>query len=237
MKTNYLFGVIYNSMKSSLLIIFNIYIILFYFYYYKKERYNNYKIYNIKLENNSLKFLYFNYSGSLDYLYLNKKDYNNISTNKSEFIVDIAVFEKKIDFVFLKLEKTKIENIIILLVVFPFLKNNSSIFYQIQNLKEYNLYKRIFKTKNKKYLYKLNFTDLNFIFENFNDYIYYDWEIILENELINEIRYLINNHYNETFLKIFDKSLNLNFKRYIKYFRSDLTINKINRLMSKLFII
>ena len=98
----------------------------------------------------------------------------------------------------------------------------------------YNLFHGLFKVKNKKYLYKINKTDLYFLMNNFNNSIYYDWEIIFENELINKLRYIINNYYNETFIKIFDNSLNLNFKRHIKKIRNNLTINKISILMSKL---
>ena len=79
----------------------------------------------------------------------------------------------------------------------------------------------------------MNISSINFLIDNFTDYIYYDWETIIENELINEMRYLFNNYYNETFTKIFDNSLNLNFKRFIKNKRNDLTTNKIKSLMSK----
>ena len=239
------FYINYTSIKITLLTLINILILILYLYYYNTQIYNCYKIYiislilnslknNIKLENNTFNLYYFNYSGKLDFLHLKEKNYHNVASNNSGFLTDLEKFEKGIDLAFLKVEKTKIENIIILIFIFPFLKKNSTVFYQIKNKKDYNLFHGLFKVKNKKYLYKINKSDLYFLMNNFNNSIYYDWEIILENELTNELRYLINNYYNETFLKIFDNSLNLNFNRYIKKKRSDLTINKISILMSKL---
>ena len=54
-----------------------------------------------------------------------------------------------------------------------------------------------------------------------------------DNYLSNCLRYIINNYYNETLLNIFDKSLNLNLKRYIKIMKNNLSFNEFNNLMSK----
>lgn len=233
----YLYIIKYTSKKIIFLkIMINIFILIIYLFYNTSEIYYNYKIYNVELINNSFNLYHFNYSGKLEFLHLKEKNFNNITSNDSDFLIDLEILEKGIDFAFLKVEKTKIENIIILLLLFPFLKKNSSIFYQIKNKKDYNLYKEIFKVKNKKFIYNINKNDLYFLIHNFNNSIYYNWEIIFENELINKLRYIINNYYNETFIKIFDNSLNLNFKRHIKKIRNNLTINKISILMSKLLL-
>ena len=44
----------------------------------------------------------------------------------------------------------------------------------------------------------------------------YKWEIIPNKNIINIIRYTINNYYDETFLDLFDRFLNLNYKYYLE---------------------
>ena len=127
----------------------------------------------------------------------------------------------------------KIENIFILIIIFPFLKENCTILYQIENRNKLNLYKNSFKgIRNMKYLYTIYLNDLIDFIDNFKVF-YFEWEIIPHNNLINNLRYIINNYYNETLLNIFDKSLNLNLKRYIKNIRNNLSFNEFNNLMSK----
>ena len=51
--------------------------------------------------------------------------------------------------------------------------------------------------------------------------------------LIKLVRYVINNYYNEESLKIFDESLNLNYKYFINKNYNNLSLKDINDLMSK----
>ena len=217
-----------------LLFITLIYIIdlTLYLSYNNRQIYINQKIYNLRDENRSFELSYLNYSGNINHLNSFLKTNNFIKFNNS-LISDLDNYKKSIDFLFLNFEKTKIENIFILIIIFPFLKENCTILYQIENKNELNLYRNTFKgIKNTKNLYTIYLNDLIHFIDNFKVF-YFEWEIMPDNYLINNLRYIINNYYNETFLDIFDKSLNLNLKRYIEILRNNLLFNKFNDLMSK----
>ena len=204
-----------------------------YLRYNSKQIYINQQIYNIRIGNQSFQFSYSNYSGNIKNLnsFLKTNDY--IKFNNSLFSADLDNYIKKIDFLVLKFEKTKIENIFILIIIFPFLKENCTILYQIGNKNRLNIYKNTFEgIKISKNLYTICLNDLIYFIDNFKVF-YYDWEIIPDNYLTNCLRYIINNYYNETLLNIFDKSLNLNLKRYIKIMKNNLSFNEFNNLMSK----
>ena len=204
-----------------------------YLRYNSKQIYINQQIYNIRIGNQSFQFSYSNYSGNIKNLnsFLKTNDY--IKFNNSLYSVDLDNYIKKIDFLVLKFEKTKIENIFILIIIFPFLKENCTILYQIGNKNRLNIYKNTFEgIKISKNLYTICLNDLIYFIDNFKVF-YYDWEIIPDNYLTNCLRYIINNYYNETLLNIFDKSLNLNLKRYIKIMKNNLSFNEFNNLMSK----
>ena len=192
---------------------------------------NNIKIYNLKMKNNSILLYYFNYS--IDNKYLNKieKYYKNSILINSTFLDNIE-YMKNINFFLLNLEKTKIENIFILIILFPFLKINTSLIYKIENRNDYKLFRNIFKSNNIKKLNRVYLNNLTLLFDQFYDLICNEWEILPEQNLLNTVRFIINSYYNESFLKIFDKSLNINLKLYIertKYINFDI----INKLMSK----
>ena len=74
---------------------------------------------------------------------------------------------------------------------------------------------------------------MNYLLEKFNDLINYKWEFIPNKELLNNIRYIINNYYNNSYLEIFDKSLNLNFKYFLRSKKDYLSLRELNALMSK----
>ena len=84
---------------------------------------------------------------------------------------------------------------------------------------------------------KINIKDIDYLVEQFNNSIYYNWEIYPSLDLLKKIRFIINNYYNETILKIFDKSLNFNMINYIKENKNNLNSQKIYNLMSKLKLI
>ena len=74
---------------------------------------------------------------------------------------------------------------------------------------------------------------MKYLLEKFNDLINYKWEFIPNKELLNNIRYIINNYYNNSYLEIFDKSLNLNFKYFLRNKKDYLSLSELNALMSK----
>ena len=67
--------------------------------------------------------------------------------------------------------------------------------------------------------------------------LYYEWELIPRQFLLDNLRYIINNYYNESNLAVFEESLNLNYKSYIQNKKFEMTYEEIKILLSKLNII
>ena len=63
--------------------------------------------------------------------------------------------------------------------------------------------------------------------------LYYIWEFIPKQFMLDNIRYFINNYYNESNLVVFEESLNLNYKSYIQNKLNEMTFEKIKNLLSK----
>jgi hypothetical protein len=63
--------------------------------------------------------------------------------------------------------------------------------------------------------------------------LYYIWELIPKQFMLDNIRYFINNYYNESNLVVFEESLNLNYKSYIQNKLNEMTFEKIKNLLSK----
>ena len=127
---------------------------------------------------------------------------------------------------------------LLLIGIIPFLKNNSNILYQINNKEIYLLFKNLFLNKIiKKRFINIDEHDFHYFINNFNDLIDYKWEVIPDEDIINNIRYILNKYYNESCIELFDKSLNLNIKYLIHKKKNKLTIKTINKLMSKLFFL
>jgi hypothetical protein len=63
--------------------------------------------------------------------------------------------------------------------------------------------------------------------------LYYIWELIPKQFMLDNIRYFINNYYNESNLVVFEESLNLNYKTYIQNKLNEMTFEKIKNLLSK----
>ena len=190
------------------------------------------KINKITDDNNTLDY-YFSYSICTLLYFAN---YYNCSDNifiNNNIYEDIVENEQKIS-LFIDIKKTKIENILLLIGIIPFLKNYSTITYKINKKEIYKLFKNIFKNKKiKNKIIKISEYDLNYFLDKFNDLINYKWEFIPNKELLNNIRYIINNYYNSSYLEIFDKSLNLNFKYFLRNKKDYLTLSELNALMSK----
>ena len=124
--------------------------------------------------------------------------------------------------------RTKIENIFILIGIMPYLSNNKILLRK--NILKINQFLEIKNNKYRLNKYDINFNNTTIV----KDLLYYKWEIIPNNNLIKNLRYVINQYYNEYCLEIFDKSLNLNFKYYINNNINKLSLENIKDLMSKL---
>ena len=126
--------------------------------------------------------------------------------------------------------KNKIENIFILLVVFPFIKNEIAL---TKRNPLYDLYKSIFRINNndiirikKKHIKRFSF--------KLKDILYYKWETIPNRNQTNYLRHILYHYYPDNCLNIYEKSLNLNIKRYISNNNKKLSEYEITDLMSKI---
>ena len=67
--------------------------------------------------------------------------------------------------------------------------------------------------------------------------LYYEWELIPKTFMLDNLRYIINNFYNETNSVIFQESLNINYKLFIQNNMNKMTYEELNNLLSKIKII
>ena len=191
----------------------------------------------LKINKNKNKTLKYYFSYYICKFFIFKENFNctnQIFKNKN-FYDNIKEKNKSINYI-INIKKTKIENILILVGIVPFLKNKSYILYKINNKEMYNIFKKIFidkKIKNR--FIKLNEYDFHYFIENFNDLVNYKWKLIPDKNIIDNIRYILNNYYNEFCKELFYKSLNLNFKNFIHNKKDILSFKAMEKLMSKLF--
>ena len=184
----------------------------------------NLKIINRK-KNKSLKY-YFSYNICKFFVFKKKFNCSSQIYRNRNFYDYIGQNYKNINLL-INIKKTKIENLLLLIGIFPFLKNNSKILYKINNKEIYFLFKKIFINKIiKNRFIKINENDFFYFIDNFNNLINYKWEIIPDEDIINNIRYILNKYYNESCIEQFDKFLNANFKNFLD--------NKRNILIKKI---
>lgn len=161
---------------------------------------------------------------------------NRINNITNDILKDFNIISENDKDSLLKIRASKIENIILLVEIMPFLKKDLLI-YLNNNKDLFKLFKKIFYEKeifNNNTL-RITRKDIYYLIVNFNELWNYKWEIFPELEEINKVRYIINNYYNESFLEIFDKALNLNLRLYIQNKKNKFSLKEIKQLMSKLF--
>jgi hypothetical protein len=138
----------------------------------------------------------------------------------------------------MNIKKSKLENIVLLLGIIPFLKNNSTLSYKINNKGIYKLFKKIFNKAIISKVIKFDYSDLYIFNKKMKKILYYEWELIPKKYMLDNLRFIINNYYyNETNLDIFQESLNLNYKSYILNKKNEMTYDEIKNFLSKLIII
>jgi len=145
-----------------------------------------------------LLFFNINYNCSLNFL-----------TNDN-FYNDILEFNDNINLL-INIKKPKLDNIFLLLGIIPFLKNNSTLSYKIKDKIIYNIFKNSSKTKLKYKIIKLDYNDLCYFDKIIKKLLYYEWELIPRQFMLNNLMYIINKYYNEQNLVVFQKSLNMNY--------------------------
>ena len=192
--------------------------------YYTKEINNNLGYY---FSQSICQFLFYtiNYKCSINF-FTNANIYN-----------DILEFNSNVNLL-MNIKKSKLENIVLLLGIIPFLKNNSTLSYKINNKGIYNLFKKIFNKKIISKVIKFDYSDLYIFNKKMKKVLYYEWELIPKKYMLDSLRFIINNYYyNEENLDLFQESLNLNYKSYILNKKNEMTYDEINNFLSKLIII
>lgn len=135
----------------------------------------------------------------------------------------------------INIKKSKLENTFLILGIIPFLKYNSTLSYKIQDKEIYILFKKILNKKIKNKIIKLDYNDLQSFNKKMKKLLYYKWEIIPKQFILDNLRYIINNSYKESNLAILQKTLNLNYKSYIKNKINEMTYEEIQNLLSKFY--
>jgi hypothetical protein len=132
---------------------------------------------------------------------------------------------------------SKTENLLLLIGIIPIIKENSIINYKINNKNIYYILKNIFENKQiKNNIIKFTQDDFNSV-EKLINIINYNWEIIPSQNIINIIRHVIIEKYEDSFLQKFDDSLNSNFNYYIKSNLYSFSYEELENLMSKFDIL
>ena len=67
--------------------------------------------------------------------------------------------------------------------------------------------------------------------------LYYEWEYIPNQFILNNFRHIINNYYNETNSESFQNILNIYYKSYINNKKDEMSFEEINDLLSKIIIL
>ena len=153
----------------------------------------------------------------------------------NDFYEDIKEINSNIDLL-INIKISKLENIFLLLGIIPFLKNNSTLSYKINNKEIYNFIKELFKNKKKKINHKfikLDFIDFKCFNEKLEELLNYKWELIPEKIILDNLRYIIDNYYNESNFDIFQKSLYMNYNFDIQLKKKEITFNNLVNLLSK----
>lgn len=156
----------------------------------------------------------------------------NIYNNKLFFNINIHLNES-ISYL-ISNTKTKIEKIFAIISLIPFIKSNK---IKVKNWNK--IINKLIRTHIPIIKFKKNNNKIkenNYYLKDFDDLLFYKWDKIPEINLINNVRSIINNYYSELDLTIFDKSLNLNLKYFIKANYKKLSIKDIKSLMSKIYI-
>ena len=187
--------------------------------YHKKDTYNLRDYFSQSI----CKILYFtiNYDCSLQ-LFNNNNIYEDMIEIKSN--IDLLT----------NFKISKLENIFLLLGIIPFLKYNSTLSYKINNKEIYNFFKEVFKNKKINHkIIKLEYNDFKAFNEKMNELLNYKWELIPEKFMLDNLRYIINNYYQESNFDIYQKSLYMNYNFYIQLRKKEITFINLVNLLSK----
>jgi hypothetical protein len=190
------------------------------------------KVYH-QIDGNDLEFYFSQSICKLLYFTLNYNCPMSFFKN-ADFYNDILEINSDINLL-MNNKRDKLENIFLLLSIIPFLKNNSTLTYKINNKGIYKFLKMILKNKIKYKVIKLDYNDFLSFNTKMKKLLYYMWELIPKQFMLDNFRYIINNYYKESNLKAFEESLNMNYKSYIQNKIKEITFEEIKNLLSKFY--
>jgi len=184
-------------------------------------------------DNNSFKYYYSFYLCNL-IIIENQNNCEKDFLNNYDFFYNIKGIKKNVNLLIDIKTNSLIENLILIVGIIPFLKFNSSIEYRINNRNIKDSFKLVFYNKtimnSTIFLY---YYDLQVIKKNFVKIFKYIWELIPEKIIIDNIRYIINNYYDDVCVHIFEKSLNDNYEYFINKNKKIISDNYHEVLLSK----
>ena len=169
-------------------------------------------------------------------IFIFEKEYNCLEEiyNNVNFFDDAKSIKKHINPLITE-KKTKIENLLLLIVTIPFIKDGSKLKYKINEDKLHLIFPVIFGNKinnNIIIIQKRDISNKN-IKSNLINLLNCEWELIPSRHILDIVRYVINHYYENSCLNTFDNSLNLNFKNYIRINQNNFTPDKKSDLISK----
>ena len=228
-----------NIIKFKILFIINsCFIIIIIFLHYRRtiniDYNNNLNTYKDTLGDYSFEFYYTKYLCSF-FILENEKNCSKEILNNYDFFYNIKEIRRDVNLL-IDFKKSLIENIFLIVGIIPFLKFNSSIEYQITNKESNKLYKLLFSKKNKKQnKFKIDINDFETIKNKFNQLINNIWEFPLSNKkILDNIRYIINNYYNQSNTLLFEEILIKNYDYYISKNIKAFSDSDLSDLISKL---
>jgi hypothetical protein len=132
------------------------------------------------------------------------------------------------------INRSRLENIILFLSIIPFLKNNSTLSYKINDKGLFNFFKKISNKKIKNKIIKLDYNDLFCFNTRLKELLFYKWELMPKQFILDNLRYIINNYYKETNSILFQQALNMNYRLYIQNKINEMSYDELKNLLSKL---
>ena len=126
-------------------------------------------------------------------------------------------------------KKNKIENIFILISIFPFIKEAIII---TKKHPIYDFYKYIFDIKDNNLMLVGENVLKNFS-KKFKDLLYYKWEYLTNNNNTNYIRHILYHYYPEEYASIYEEALNSNIENYIDNNKDKLSYEIIKNSICK----
>lgn len=195
-----------------------------------KSSTNNFKV---SLEDNQFDFYYSKYLCSFFNLENEKNCTEEILFNY-DFFYEIKKIKRNVN-ISIDIKKSLLENIFLIIGIIPFLKFNSTIEYNINNKESNELFKFLFNYKNitdNKIIIDIN--DFETIKKSFNKSLNYIWDFPLKNkQVIDNIRFVINNYYEDNFKYVFEEILNENYNYYIQKNIKVFSDSDLKELISK----